>query len=48
MPPMQPVTPIQPAGPMQSAGPMGQGTANGAPMVQQVKVLPEQKKDISG
>ena len=46
MPPMQPVTPIQPAGPMQSAGPMGQGTANGAPMVQQVNVLSKEKKGI--
>ena len=42
MPPIQPtqsMPPIQPAQPMQP---------NGMPMVQQVQVMPEQKKDIAG
>ena len=50
----QQTTPIQPFGitpqpiqPLQSTGATPQPTANGAPMVQQVNVLPE-KKDISG
>lgn len=40
MPPIQTTQPIQPAQPM--TGP------NGMPMVQQVQVMPEQKKDIAG
>ena len=45
IPPVQPVQPIQPAMPIQPAGP--QTTANGAPMVQQVTVLPKEKKNIA-
>ena len=43
MPQMQPVQPIQVAQPATAAGPMP-----GMPMVQQVQVAPEMKKDISG
>ncbi len=50
MPPIQPIQsmpPIQPAQPMQPTGQFQTGP-NGMPMVQQVQVMPEQKKDISG
>ena len=43
MPPMQP---MQSAMPIQPAG--AQPTANGSPMLQQVNVLPEQKKERGG
>ena len=47
MPPIQPTQPIQPAQPMQPVGQFQSGP-NGMPMVQQVQVMPEQKKDIAG
>ena len=50
MPPIQPtqtMPPIQPAQPMQPTGQFQTGP-NGMPMVQQVQVMPEQKKDIAG
>lgn len=57
--PMQPVQPVEMGMPMQPAGmgtpvqPVGMGTPAqpagvGMPMVQQVQVMPEQKKDIAG
>lgn len=47
MPPMQPMNNMPP---VNGAQPMGsyQTGPNGMPMVQQVQVMPEQKKDISG
>ncbi len=50
MPPIQTQTmpPIQPAQPMQPNGQLPPTGPNGMPMVQQVQVMPEQKKDIAG
>ena len=42
--PIQPATPIQPAMPAQPE--TTQSTANGAPMIQQVNVLPKEKKSV--
>lgn len=43
----QPNQPIQPAQPMQPTGSFQTGP-NGMPMVQQVQLMPEEKKDIAG
>lgn len=49
MPSMSGGQPVQPVQPIQPAQPAMPGVApNGMPMVQQVQVMPEQKKDISG
>ena len=53
VPPVQPVGSVQPNQPIQSAQPAQptgsfQTGPNGMPMVQQVQLMPEQKKDIAG
>ena len=45
MPPVQPMQPVQPGQPMPGAPIMSPG---GMPMVQQVQVLPEERKDVKG
>lgn len=48
LPPIMPSQPVMSTGPMPpAAGPVAT-TPAGKPMVQEVKVMPEQKKDISG